>query len=156
MEHIEIRRLCEPTEQLCMLIGELDCYLSQFYEAEQRHGLAVNELFEPHVAFFIAYAGKEPVACGGIAFYEGYAELKRMYSRVWARGRGFARSLLQRLEDEGRMRGSKLLRLETGIHQPEAIRFYEQAGFRACGPFGAYAEMAPKEIALSLFYEKAL
>ncbi len=41
-----------------------------------------------------------------------------------------------------------LLRLETGIHQHEAISLYESVGFQAIPPFGAY-----KEDPLSRFYE---
>jgi putative acetyltransferase len=48
------------------------------------------------------------------------------------------------------------LRLETGIHQQDAIRLYESAGFRPCGPFGPYAMMPVNKIETSLFFEKRL
>jgi putative acetyltransferase len=98
----------------------------------------------------------EAVACGGIAFYHGYAELKRMYSRPAVRGRGAAKLLLRRLETEARAVGATLLRLETGAYQHEALRFYEGAGFQRRGPFGHYADMPPHAIETSLFYEKAV
>jgi ribosomal protein S18 acetylase RimI-like enzyme len=44
-----------------------------------------------------------------------------------------------------------LLRLETGIHQKEAIALYERMGFQQIPPFGSY-----KEDPLSRFYEKRL
>ena len=96
------------------------------------------------------------VACGGIGFYDGYAELKRMYSRPSVRGRGVAKALLRQLEAEARAAGITLLRIETGVYQTEALRFYEGAGFRRCGAFGPYAELPPHAIELNLFYEKAL
>jgi putative acetyltransferase len=96
------------------------------------------------------------VACGGVAFYDGYAELKRMYSRPSVRGRGVAKALLRRLEAEARAAGATLLRIETGVYQQEALRFYEGAGFRRCGAFGPYADMPPRAIELSLFYEKEM
>jgi putative acetyltransferase len=43
------------------------------------------------------------------------------------------------------------LRLETGIHQAEAIALYATHGFREIGPFGDY-KLDP----LSLFMEKRL
>jgi len=49
-----------------------------------------------------------------------------------------------------------ILRLETGTLQTAAIGLYEQCGFRLCGAFGPYAELAPYRIATSLFYEKPL
>jgi hypothetical protein len=62
----------------------------------------------------------------------------------------------RRLEAEARAAGAALLRIETGLYQAEALRFYEAAGFRRCGPFGPYADMPPHAIETSLFYEKAI
>jgi hypothetical protein len=44
-----------------------------------------------------------------------------------------------------------VLRLETGIHQHEAIGLYERAGFHLIPPFGEY-----KPDPLSRFYEKRI
>jgi hypothetical protein len=44
--------------------------------------------------------------------------------------------------------------LETGDMLHAAIRFYEQAGFARCPPFGAYTQMPPATIARSVFLEK--
>ncbi len=96
------------------------------------------------------------MACGGVAFCDGYAEVKRMYSKPSVRGRGVAKALLRRLEAEARAAGATLLRIETGLYQLEALRFYEGAGFRRRGPFGPYAELPPRAIELSLFYEKSV
>ena len=65
-----------------------------------------------------------------------YAEVKRMYTRPAARGRGVAKALLRRIEDESRRAGKLVLRLETGTYQQEAIGLYERMGFRPRGPFG--------------------
>jgi putative acetyltransferase len=43
------------------------------------------------------------------------------------------------------------LKLETGIHQPEAIALYERFGFVRCGPFGDY-----QPDPLSVFMDKRL
>src|SRR5262249_44393685 len=111
---------------------------------------------QPDVRFFVARVDGAAVACGGIGFYDGYAELKRMYSKPAVRGRGVGKALLRRLEAEARAAGATLLRLETRVHQHEALPSYEGAGFRRCGPFGPYAAMPPRAIELSLFYEKPL
>jgi putative acetyltransferase len=50
-----------------------------------------------------------------------------------------------------RMSGLSVLRLETGIHQPEAIGLYERLGFERRAPFGDY-----REDPLSLFMEMPL
>jgi putative acetyltransferase len=67
-----------------------------------------------------------------------------------------AKALLRRIEAVAVDYGAKKLRLETGIHQQEAIGLYERAGFRRRGPFGPYAEMPVRAIELSLFFEKPL
>jgi putative acetyltransferase len=79
-----------------------------------------------------------------------------MYTRPAARGRGLAKTLLRRIEDEARAAGKPVLRLKTGIHQREAIGLYEAVGFRRCGPFGQYSAMLARQIETSLFYERTL
>jgi putative acetyltransferase len=154
--NITIEQIIEPTPELRDLIGELDTVLNAAYEPHQRHGLNIAQLFEPHVRFFIARLDGAAVACGGVALFDGYAEVKRMYTRPAVRGRGVAKALLRQLEDEARAAGITMLRLETGQHQPEAVGLYRRAGFISCGPFGTYAEMPPRDIELSLFFEKRL
>jgi putative acetyltransferase len=153
---IAIEAVTAPTPEVVALLGELDAVLSGPYAADQRHALSVERLFQPEVRFFLARIDGAAVACGGVGFYDGYAELKRMYSRPAVRGRGVAKAILRRLEAEARAAGAPLLRIETGAYQDEALRFYEAAGFRRCGPFGPYAQMPPRAIELSIFYEKAL
>jgi putative acetyltransferase len=153
---VVIEQARAPTAEIVELLGELDAVLSGPYAADQRHALSVEQLFQPNVRFFVARLDGAAAACGGVGFYDGYAELKRMYSRPAVRGRGVAKALLRRLEAEARAVGSPLLRIETGVYQEEALRFYEGAGFRRCGPFGPYADMPPRAIELSLFYEKAV
>jgi hypothetical protein len=43
----------------------------------QRHGLSIEQLFEPHVRFFVARLDGLAVGCGGVAFFNDYAEVKR-------------------------------------------------------------------------------
>jgi putative acetyltransferase len=146
----------EETTELRELIGELDAVLGANYQPHQRHGLSLVQLFEPHVRFFIVRLDGAAVGCGGVALFEGYGEVKRMYTRPAARGRGLAKALLQRIEDEARAAGKPMLRLETGPYQHEAIGLYRRMGFSACGAFGAYTAMAPHEIEMSVFFEKML
>jgi hypothetical protein len=69
------------------------------YESHQRHGLSIVQLFEPHVRFFPARLDGFAVGCGGVAVFDDYAEVKRMYTRSAARGRGVAKALLGRIEE---------------------------------------------------------
>ena len=96
----------------------------------QQHRLSIDQLFEPHVRFFVARLDGLAIGCGGVAFFNDYAEVTPMYTRPAARGRGIAKALLVQIEDEAHAAGKPVLRLETGIHQQEAIGVYERAGFR--------------------------
>ena len=153
---VVIERVSEETAELRELIGELDAVLGAAYEPHQRHGLSLAQLFEPHVRFFIARFDGGAAGCGGVALFDDYAEVKRMYTRPVLRGRGLAKILLQRIEDEARAAGKRVLRLETGPFQREAIGLYQGVGFTGCGAFGHYAALSPREIEMSLFFEKTL
>jgi len=155
MDIATIERAQAPTAEVVELLTELDAALAG-YSADQRHALSIDKLFQPDVRFFVARVDGVAVACGGIAFYDGYAELKRMYSKPAVRGRGVAKAVLRRLEDEARAAGATLLRIETGLYQADALRFYEGAGFHRCSAFGPYADMPAHAIETSLFYEKAV
>jgi putative acetyltransferase len=151
LEHVEA-----PTDDVRMLIGELDAELSGHYASAQRHGLSIARIFRPGVMFFIARLDDAAVGCGGVAFEDGLAEVKRMYVRPQARGRDVAQTILARLEDEARLRDVTRLVLETGDAQLAAIRFYERSGFRRCGAFGVYATMSASAIERSVFFEKGI
>jgi putative acetyltransferase len=153
---VSIERAPTRTPEIEALLTALDAELSGPYSADQHHALSVEKLFQPDVRFFVVQHGGGVVACGGVGFYDGYAELKRMYAKPEARGSGVASALLARLEAEARAGGATRLTIETGIYQHAAMRFYEKAGFVRCGAFGPYAAMAPNAIATSAFYEKAL
>jgi putative acetyltransferase len=144
------------TEEVRVLVGELEDVLSAEYAPEQRHGLDLEAIFQPHVRFFVAVLDGAPVGCGGIALFEDFAEVKRMYVRPAARGRGVAQALLARIEAEARAAGLPLLRLETGDKQHAALRMYRRWGFTECPAFGVYADMEPYAIATSVFLEKCV
>ena len=134
------------------LIGELEAQLAPSYPRESRHGYSVEKLLAEGVAFFVIRSQGTPAGCGGIQLFgTAYGELKRMYVRPQFRGSGFGKLLIDHLAAYASARGIPLLRLETGIHQREAIGLYERMGFRRIPPFGAY-----REDPLSLFFEKSL
>lgn len=94
------------------------------------------------------------VGCGALRELEpGVAELKRMYVIPAARGRGLSRRILAALEAAALERGWTTLRLETGTRQPEAVRLYESAGYRAIPAFGAYVAA---DDPFAVFYERVL
>ena len=156
MTNIRIERAEGPTDDVRLLIGELDAELLQHYPPEQRHGLKLDALFEPHIRFFVARENGQSVGCGGIALFADFAELKRMYVRPKARGRGVADVILARLIEDAMAAGLPMVRLETGTEQAAALRFYQRAGFEPCVAFEPYKSMPSHNIATSVFMEKQL
>ena len=145
-----------PTDDARMLIEELEAELSGDYTPEQRYGYSVARVFQPNVRFFIARLNGEAVGCGGVAFEDGLAEVKRVYVRPDQRGRRIGRAILAHLEGEAGARGVSLMVLETGDVLHAAIKLYERAGFTPCGAFGAYAKMPPQAVERSIFLEKRI
>ena len=140
------------TPDAIALVDELESHLASRYPAESRHGYSVEKLLREGVVFFVARINGEPVGCGGVQLYgREYGELKRMYVRPAFRGQGLGKRLLERLAAHTRAQGITVLRLETGIHQAEALGLYESFGFERRAPFGAY-----RDDPLSLYLEKRI
>lgn len=105
----------------------------------------------PAGLYALGYLDGEPVASGGWradadrlhdghGLLSGDVELKRMYTRESARGRGLARRMLRFLEAEAVRSGMRRMVLETGTEQPEAIALYESEGYLRIPGFGYYAD----------------
>ena len=135
------------------LLRELDEALWLLpYPPQSRHAFTVDQLLREHVAFFVARIDGEPAACGGLKIFEReYGEVKRMYVRPVYRRQGLGRAILTQLAQYAMKHGLKVLRLETGIYQVEAIGLYERWGFQRRSPFGEY-----KEDPLSVYFEKVM
>lgn len=138
--------------------GATELREAQRLEIEARYG---NPNSEPGpaptaadiTAFFVAYDDDGlPVGCGGLRELPGNeAEVKRMFVATSSRGTGVSTAILGELERFGRERGWSRLVLETGDRQPDAVRFYERAGFTRIANFAYYADSEH-----SLCYEKPL
>lgn len=140
-----------PDAQALMALSE--AYMSALYPAESNHFEPADGLRPPAGRFYGAWRGEQLVGCGGVKLFEtaGYGEIKRLFVQGSERGRGVARQLMAQLEADLVELGIALARLETGIHQPEALALYRRLGYVERGPFGAYA-IDP----LSVFMEKVL
>jgi putative acetyltransferase len=127
--------------------GELAETLRAELEAEllERYGQDSEPGDKPTVedveVFLVARdADGDPLGCGALcARAPGSGELKRMFVRPHARGRGIGRALLDALEEAALDRGVAVLSLETGGSQPEAIALYTAAGYAGVPCWGAYA-----------------
>jgi putative acetyltransferase len=101
-DEITVELVPKATDEVRVLVGELDQILSAEYPPEQRHGLALDAIFKPNIRFFVARLNGVAAGCGGVALFADFAEVKRMYVCDAARGRGVAQALLARIEREAR------------------------------------------------------
>jgi putative acetyltransferase len=138
--------------EVIALIAELDAYQDTLYPPESRHYLDLAFLQQSNVFFAVARdpAGRA-IGCGAVVLYPEYGELKRMYVCPRSRGQGIAKTILALLESQAIRSGCKLLKLETGPYQPEALALYASAGYEHREPFGDYANDP-----LSVFMQKRI
>jgi putative acetyltransferase len=134
------------------LIADLDAYQDTLYPPESRHALDLESLKRSNVLFAVARdSAGEAIGCGAIVLGSELGELKRMYVSPRARGQGVARKLLALLESRAIDLGCKLLMLETGPYQHNALALYASVGYERRGPFGDYANDP-----LSVFMQKCI
>jgi putative acetyltransferase len=138
--------------EVIALIAELDAYQDALYPPESRHALDLASLKQANVLFAVARdEAARAVGCGAVVLTPAFGELKRMYVSPRCRGQGIARQLLLVLESESVRAGCKLLKLDTGPLQTEALGLYAFFGCERRGPFGEYTNDP-----LSVFMQKRI
>ena len=84
----------------------------------------------PKSVFLVARRDGKAVGCGALVPMDEYhVEVKRTFVDREERGVGIATMMLEELERLAREFGYDVMRLETGIKQPESIALYAKAGF---------------------------
>lgn len=124
----DLRPLIEPT----------DGYLAQLHPTGNIEPVSLASLQRPQVTLLTARVDGDPVACGACIDEGDYFEIKRMYVLPACRGLGLGKQLLEAMEAHVRTRGGRLVKLEAGTAQAEALELYERAGYRRCPPFGEH------------------
>jgi GNAT superfamily N-acetyltransferase len=90
----------------------------------------------PGTAWIVLYEDGAPVGCGGLrTVAPGVGEIKRMYVRAHARGRGHGRRLLGELEAIAGAAGLRQIRLLTTEVLAEAIELYRSVGYEVASEF---------------------
>ncbi|TFF37929.1 GNAT family N-acetyltransferase [Mucilaginibacter psychrotolerans] len=138
--------------QVKQLFKEADDYYATLYPDESNHP-AFSEDFKIRKSYFIIVRSEDQiVGCGGILVKDNtWGEVKRMYVSKVHRRNKIGTEILLNILNWSTLNNINILKLETGIYQPEAIALYEKFGFKLIEPFEGYEE-DPN----SVFYEKNL
>ena len=93
--------------------------------------VAASDFTEPDGSFFVLLAGGEPVGCGGLRrLDDGIGEVKRLFVRRLARGRGGGHALMDAIELRATQLGMTCLRLDTDGREPAAVSLFQARGYR--------------------------
>jgi GNAT superfamily N-acetyltransferase len=124
-----------------LLIKELDADL------RDRNG-DVMDVYDGHNVIeqidtvVIAYLNDHPAGCGCFKNYnDSTVEIKRMYVRPDARGKGISRMILTGLENWAKSLGFAHVVLETGSKQQEALGLYNRAGYTNIPSYPPYIDL---------------
>lgn len=149
-----IRAIDPAAPDACRLLMLSDEYLTGLYPPESNHLEPAHSLRARHVLFVGALEDEVLLACAAVKIMRddlAYGEIKRVFVDPAHRSRGLALRLMDHLETHLVKEGIELARLETGIHQVEALGLYRRLGYTLRPPFGAY-----RPDPLSVFMEKRL
>jgi GNAT superfamily N-acetyltransferase len=150
-----VRRADPFAPEALRLIRQLWEELGALYPEVNGPPFSPNDILGERTAFVVAWWEDEPAGCGAFQPISGeesdVAEIRRMYVEPGLRRRRIARAILAELERLARECGYAVVRLETGVRQPNAIRLYETSGYRRIEPFGRH-----RGDPISVCFEKAL
>lgn len=131
-----------------LLVEEVQAEYVRRYGGRDETPMDPGFFEEPMGSFFVGYLHDKPAVTGAwrrrtdvlVDGTSETAEVKRMYVAPAARRAGLARAMLAHLEDTARASGARVMLLETGMRQPEAITLYESAGYTRVPGFGFYKD----------------
>ena len=149
-----IRQVDPFMPEVLDLLEQSDQLMTSLYPAESNHLEQPQDLARDNVILLGAYDNHDLLGCGAVKIMQDdslYGEIKRMFVLPDARGKGVASGIMKFIEDHLITLNVPAARLETGIHQHDAINLYRKLGYREREPFGVY-----RADPLSLYMEKIL
>lgn len=121
---------------------------------ESVHALDLSGLETADITFWSLWIDQDLAGVGALKEIDKeHGEIKSMRTSANFLRKGVARSLLEHIINQSRIRSYKKLSLETGTNDAflPAHQLYQQFGFQECKPFGSY-----KEDPYSIFMTKLL
>jgi ribosomal protein S18 acetylase RimI-like enzyme len=95
-----------------------------------------SQYSEPAGCIILCYEKNEPIGCIALRKFEGdTCEMKRLYLRPEARGKGIGRVLANKIIEKAKQFGYKKMQLDTLETMKEAIALYKSIGFKVIAPY---------------------
>ena len=135
---LKLIRTNSENEDFIYLVKQLDVYLKITDGDEHDFYNQFNSLGSlKHVV--VAYLDKKPIGCGAIKeVSKKNIEVKRMFTKKEARGKGIGSQVLTELEQLAKLLNYDSILLETGIRQTEAVEFYKKNLYKIIPNYGQY------------------
>lgn len=156
MRPLEIVEADPTTAECRMLLAAHDYFTSTRRSSADCAPMSAAELKKSGAKLFIARYLGQPVGCGALLGDGEEREVSRVYTVEAARHQRVAYRLMLEIERAAREDNVKVLKLEAGRWQTEALEFFERAGFEQGPPFGRFNEADEKTLSASMFYEKLI
>jgi GNAT superfamily N-acetyltransferase len=114
-------------QDLLGVFGEQQAFFDQFNKTD-----AIKQVV-------VLYAADEPVGCGAIKQYDDNTmEVKRVYVKPVFRGQKLGLTIMQQLESWTKELGYTHCILETGRGLDNAIKLYQNNGYKVIDNYGQY------------------
>jgi putative acetyltransferase len=143
-----------PHDAICIdLVRELSAELGAIYGDDGTGLFTPDDVTIPRSAFVVAWLNDDPVGCGALRPMpdDTIAEVKRMYVRQSARGKGISHQILAKLEEVATEFEYATIQLETGTLQTQAMNLYGSSGYAQIDCYEPYVDSSH-----SVCYEKRL
>jgi ribosomal protein S18 acetylase RimI-like enzyme len=131
---IEARRVRGDDPEARELVAAMEAWVTENFgpaTPDRTSTVTAEEMVPPHGTFIVLYENGEAVGGGGLRrLGHDVAEIKRMFVRPAARGRGLGRRVLDELESAASELGYRRLRLDTAVSMTTAMALYRAAGYR--------------------------
>ena len=123
------------------LVSELDIFLAEMNDREHDYYNQLNKIDSiKHVV--LVYKNDVAASCGAMKEYDSYTvEVKRMFTVNEYRGNGYAKLVLNELENWAGELGYAKSILETGKQLTAAVNLYLKNGYRKIDNFNQYIHM---------------
>jgi ribosomal protein S18 acetylase RimI-like enzyme len=108
----------------------------EFQQFDEEIANLSREYGPPHGVMLLAREAGDYIACGALRrFSDDSCEMKRLYVRPAAQGRGVGRAMAKALIDETRRLGYRRILLDTLPSMRGAQALYRSLGFLETGPY---------------------